>query len=376
MNNNPLLETRGLPRFTAIKPQHAEPAIDAILDENRRQIDRILAAGPPYTWDNLVAPLESLGERLARTWSPVSHMNAVINSEELRTAYNACLPKISAYSTEIGQHRHLFQAYTAVAESDEYTRLNTAQRKLIDNTLRDFHLSGVALNDKDKLRYKDIMQKLSALHAKFEENLLDATNAWTLGISDEKQLAGLPASALAMARQAAERIGQDGWLLTLEIPSYIAVTTYADNRELREKIYTAYVTRASDEGPHAGQWNNGPIMEQILALRHESAQLLGFANYAERSLATKMASDTQQVIDFLNDLAERSLPMARQELEELKNHACQHQGLDKLQAWDVAYYSEKLRQQKFAISQEQLKPYFPEPRVVSGLFTVVKRLYG
>jgi len=376
MNANPLLETRGLPCFNAIKPQHVEPAIDSILNGNRQEIENLLAGGPPYTWENLVAPLEALGERLARTWSPVSHMNAVINSDALRAAYNACLPKISAYTTELGQHSELFQAYTAVAESNEYENLDTGQRKLIDNTLRDFHLSGVTLNEADKLRYKEIMQKLSSLHARFEENLLDATNAWSLHITDKEQLAGLPDSALAMARQAAERGGQDGWLLTLEIPSYIAISTYADNRELREKIYTAYVTRASDEGPHAGQWDNSPIMEQILALRHQAAHLLGFNNYAERSLATKMATDTRQVIDFLNDLAQRSLPMGRQELDELKAYASHNHGLDELQAWDITYYSEKLRQQKFAVSQEQLKPYFPQPRVVDGLFTVVQRLYG
>jgi oligopeptidase A len=376
MSDNPLLETSGLPRFTAIEPQHAEAAIDITLDYNRQQIKQILGTGDPHTWDNLAAPLEALGERLSRCWSPISHMNAVINSEGLRAAYNACLPRISAYSTEIGQNNDLFQAYTALAESEHYSQLDLAQRKLIDNTLRDFHLSGIALTDKDKHRYKDIMQQLSALQAKFEENLLDATNAWTLAISDEGQLTGLPDSARAMARQAAERKGIDGWLLTLDIPSYLAVSTYADDRALREQIYTAYVTRASDEGPHAGQWDNTQNMEQILALRHELAQLLGFANYAERSLATKMASDTHQVIDFLNDLATRSLPMARQELDELKDYARAQHDLDELQAWDVAYYSEKLRQKKFAISQEQLKPYFPEPRVIDGLFAVVERLYG
>ena len=376
MSDNPLLETTGLPRFAAIKPHHAEAAIDTILENNRQQIANILSSGGPYNWDNLAAPLEALGERLARGWSPISHMNGVINSEELRTAYNACLPRISAYSTDIGQNNELFKAYTALAESDAYSQLDTAQRKLIDNTLRDFHLSGIALNDEDKARYKDIMQSLSGLNAGFEQNLLDATNAWTLTISDASQLAGLPDSAIAMARQAAERDNQPGWLLTLEIPCYIAVSTYADDRSLREQIYTAYVTRASDEGPHAGQWDNSSNMEQILALRHEAAQLLGFANYAERSLATKMASDTQQVIDFLQDLAERSLAMARAELDELKNYARQQHNLDDLQAWDMAYYSEKLRQEKYAISQEQLKPYFPEPTVVDGLFAVINRLYG
>ena len=376
MNDNPLLNNKGLPRFADIKPEHAEAAIDAVLSENRQQIDEILNTGGPYTWDTLAGPLEEIGERLARTWSPISHMNAVVNSEELRRAYNDCLPKISAYSTELGQNSRLFEAYNSLAESPEYGHLDTAQRKLIDNTLRDFRLSGVALNEMDKSRYKDIMQELSALNAKFEENLLDATNAWTLTIRDETQLVGLPDSAKAMLRQNAANKGQDGWLLTLEIPCYIAVSTYADDRGLREQIYSAYVTRASDQGPHAGQWDNGPIMEKILDLRHEAARLLGFANYAERSLATKMATDINQVTSFLNDLAHRSLPMARQELDELRNYARMQHGIDDLEAWDIGYYSEKLRQEKYAISQEQLKPYFPQPKVVNGLFAVVNRLYG
>ena len=376
MSANPLLETRGLPRFTAIKPEHAESAIDTILQQNREQIKAILDNDAPYSWDNLVAPLEQMGERFARCWSPISHLNGVVNSDELRAAYNACLPKISAYSTELGQNSGLYSAYTAVAESSEFDKLDTAQQKLINNTLRDFRLSGVALNDKDKIRYKDIMQSLSSLNAKFEENLLDATHAWSLVIDEATQLAGLPESALAMLQQSAQAKGHEGWLLTLDIPCYLAVSTYADDRSLREQIYTAYVTRASDQGPYAGQWDNSPIMEQILALRHEAAQLLGFANYAERSLATKMASDITQVTSFLQDLAERSLPMARQELAELRQYAQQQHGIETLETWDVAYYSEKLRQQTYAISQEQLKPYFPEPKVVDGLFAVVNRLYG
>jgi oligopeptidase A len=376
MSDNPLLDNKGLPRFTAIKPEHAEAALDTVLADNRRRIGEILATGGPYTWDNLAGPLEELGERLARTWSPISHMNAVVNSDALREAYNACLPKISDYSTELGQNSHLFEAYTALAESAEYERLDTAQRKLIDNTLRDFRLSGVALNEQDKARYKDIMQELATLNARFEENLLDATNAWTLAIDDERQLAGLPDSARAMLRQNAENEEMSGWLLTLDIPCYLVISTYADDRELRQQIYTAYVTRASDEGPDAGQWDNGPIMEKILALRYEAARLLGFANYAERSLATKMAMDTGQVIGFLDDLAQRSRPMAQQELQELREYARERHGIDDLQAWDIAYYGEKLRQEKFDISQEELKPYFPEPKVVDGLFAVVKRLYG
>lgn len=376
MPDNPLLDHSGLPPFGEIQPQHVEPAIDTILAENRQRINQLLAQGGPYNWNNLVQPLEDMGERLARTWSPVSHLNSVVNTPELRDAYNACLEKISAYTTEVGQNHDLFAAYNSVAASDEYEQLDTAQCKLIDNTLRDFRLSGIDLNDADKARYKEIMQQLSTLHAKFDANLLDATNAWTLVIEDEARLAGLPDSAKAMLRQSAQAAEQPGWRLTLEIPCYIAVSTYADDRSLREQLYTAYVTRASDEGPHGGQWDNTPVMERILALRHEQAQLLGFANYAERSLATKMASSTQQVLNFLHDLADRSLGMAQQELAELKQYAQETHNIDDLQAWDVAYYSEKLRQQQFAITQEELKPYFPQAKVVAGLFAVVNRLYG
>ena len=377
MSNNPLLDHTGLPAFDEIKPKHVEAAIDEVLKSNRETIDQLLKTSTSnYSWQNLAQPVEELGVKLARTWSPASHMNSVVNSEALRLAYNACLPKISVYSTEVGQNEALFQAYKSIAESDEYERLNHAQRKVIDNTLRDFRLSGIALSADDKIRYKEIMQELSALHAKFDENLLDATKAWTRNISDKTQLTGLPDSAIAMAKQTAEREKQGGWLFTLEFPSYIAIMTYADSAALREEMYTAFVTRASDQGPNADKWDNTPIMERILALRHEEAQLLGFKNFAERSLATKMANDTQQVIDFLNDLAQQSATMGQQELDELKAFAKNQHGVDTLEAWDLMYYGEKLRQKKFAITQEELKPYFPESKVIAGLFAVVNRLYG
>jgi len=377
MPNNPLLNHSDLPAFDKIKPEHVEPAIDNVLKSNRERIDQLLASnGPDYNWHNFAQPMEELGVKLARTWSPASHMNSVVNSEALRSAYNACLPKISAYSTEVGQNEALFNAYQSIAQSEEYNLLDQAQRKIIDNTLRDFRLSGIALSTDNKTRYKEIMQELSALHAKFDENLLDATKAWTRNISDESQLTGLPDSAIAMAKQTAEREQQDGWLFTLEFPSYIAIMTYADSAQLREEMYTAFVTRASDQGPCANQWDNTPIMERILTLRHEEALLLGFNNFAERSLATKMANDTQQVIDFLNDLAQHSANMGKQELDELKSFANDHHGINTLEAWDLMYFSEKLRQKKFSITQEELKPYFPETKVINGLFAVVKRLYG
>ncbi|HKK14285.1 MAG TPA: oligopeptidase A, partial [Gammaproteobacteria bacterium] len=321
-------------------------------------------------------PLEDMEDRINRAWSPVSHMNSVVNSEALREPYNACLPKLSDYATEMGQNEALYRAFRQIADGPEYARLDTAQRRIIDNALRDFRLSGVELDPAQRKRYKAIMQELSSLCARFEENLLDATNAWTRQVTDPGELAGLPDSARDLARQNAEQREVDGWVITLDFPSYYPVLAYAENRALRREVYTAHVTRASDEGPHGGRWDNTPVMERILALRHEAARLLGYANYAERSLATKMARSTDQVMGFLNDLARRSLPMARRDLDEVRAFARDEHGMAELEAWDIAYYSEKLRQHKYAISQEELKPYFPEARVLDGLFAVVQRLYG
>ena len=374
--SNPLLSMTGLPPFTAILPQHIEPAIDQILADNRTAIAHLLDAGQGYTWANLVDPLEELSDRLRRAWSPVGHLNAVVNSPELRAAYNACLPKLSDYATELGQNERLYQAYQTIRDGGEWPRLDTAQKKIVDNALRDFRLSGVALPPAEKTRFKEIMQELSNLNAKFEENLLDATNAWHKQITDVNELAGLPPTALGLMAQTAKQRELDGWVVTLEFPSYIPVITYADNRDLRREMYEAYVTRASDAGPHAGQWDNTPVMERILALRHEAARLLGFNNYAEYSIAPKMANSTEQVLTFLTDLAQRSLVMARNELAEVRAFAREQHDISDLEAWDVTYYSEKLRQHRFAISKEDLKPYFPEARVVAGMFQAVRRLYG
>ena len=376
MSDNPLLGLTGLPPFSRIQPEHVEPAIDTLLAECRSTVARVLSANTAYSWANLVQPIEDVEDRLSRAWSPVGHMNSVVNSEPLRAAYNACLPKLSEYGTEMGQNEPLYAAYKQIADGPEYATLNDAQRKIVDNALRDFKLSGIALPAAQRERYKAVMQELSSLHAKFEENLLDATNAWKLQITDAARLSGLPDSAVALAKQTAEREQLDGWVFNLEYPSYYPVLTYADDRALRRELYTAYVTRASDEGPHAGQWDNGPIMEQILALRHEAAQLLGFANYAERSLATKMAQSTDQVMRFLSDLADRSKPRAIADLDELRRFAREQHGAQVIESWDIPYYSEKLRQHKYAISQEELKPYFPETRVLPGMFAVVNRLYG
>ncbi len=376
MSDNPLLGLVGLPPFSQIRPEHIEPAIDHLLQDNRERVENLLQGLETPTWERFVEPLMTLEDRLDRAWSPVSHLNSVANNDAWRAAYNACLPKLSLYASELGQHRGLYEAYRAIAEGPEYRTLDTAQRKLIDNALRDFRLSGIALDEAGRARYRELMQALTAQAARFEENLLDATNAWSRLITDAAELAGLPPTAVAQARERAEREGQSGWLFNLEFPSYLAVMTHADHRPLREAMYEAYVTRASDQGPHAGQWDNGPVMEELLKLRHELARLLGYANYAERSLATKMAASADQVLAFLADLAERSLPVARRDYDEIAAFARDLHGMAELAAWDVAYYAEKLRKHKFDVSQEELKPYFPEPRVVQGLFAVVQRLYG
>ena len=373
---NPLLATADLPSYAAIRAEHVEPAIDRLLAENRAAIERLLAANTDYSWENLIRPLEDLEDRLSKAWSPVNHLHSVQDSEELRTAYNACLPKLSAYYTALGQHQGLYRAYHQIATGPEYDRLDAAQRKVIDDALRDFRLSGIDLPAEQQARFQAIQQELSQLNAKFSENVLDATQAWTKPISDEAQLAGLPESARALARQAAQQRELSGWLLTLELPSYLPVLNYADHRELRRELYDAYCTRASDQGPNAGRWDNGPVMERILALRHELAQLLGFRDYTEYSLATKMADSPQQVLDFLSDLARRARPQAQRELDELRDFAREQFGVEQLEVWDIGYYSEKLRQHRYQLSQEELRPYFPVNRVLSGLFAVAQRLFG
>lgn len=376
---NPLMEmldTGALPPFDRIRPEHAEPALDSMLSANRRDMEALLARSAPYTWETLVAPMDAMEDRLERLFAPISHLNAVMNSPRWREAYNACVQKLSEYSTEVGQNADLYHAYRALAESRDFKTLEAAQQKLVEDALRDFRLSGVALDADAKGRFKAIAQRLSELSTRFEENLLDATQAWQKHIADEAELAGLPDSARAQARAKAREKNMDGWLLTLDMPSFFAVIRHAAKRGLREEIYRAYSTRASEQGPHAGRWDNGPLMDEILALRHEQARLLGFGNYAEYSLATKMAESPAQVIEFLEDLARRSLPAGRRELSELQAYARERDGLDELQAWDLAYYSELLKRERYQLSDEDLRPYFPAPQVISGLFKVVKRLYG
>ena len=372
---NPLLALSGLPPFSKILPEHVEPAVDGILADNRAQLDKILQHEGQVTWNSLLVPLDEMDDRLSRAWSPVSHMNSVVNNDDLRNAYNACLPKLSQYSTELGQNEALFAAFRALAEGSEYPRLDNAQKKVISDSLRDFRLSGIDLSAEDKQRFKEIAQELSKLTSKFGENVLDATNAWKKHVTDESALQGIPDSGLAMLKQNAQHAELEGSLLTLDFPCYFSVMSYADNRELREEMYRAFVTRASDEGPNAGEFDNSPVMARILELRHEKAKLLGYENYAEYSLATKMAASTEQVVSFLRDLGQRSLEMAKQELDELRQFAKENGGPEEFEAWDALYYAEKLRLHKYAISQEELKPYFPEDKVLSGMFALVNRLY-
>ncbi|TWC39643.1 oligopeptidase A [Pseudomonas sp. SJZ079] len=374
--NNPLLHSFDLPPYSAIRPEHVEPAVDAILADNRAAIGELLSkqSGTP-SWEGLVLVLDELHERLGRAWGPVSHLNAVCNSPELRAAYEACLPKLSEYWTELGQNRALFQAYDALAKSPAAVAFEVAQTTILEHALRDFHLSGIDLPEAEQQRYGAIQMKLSELASRFSNQLLDATQAWSKHVSDEAALAGLTDSAKAQMKQAAEAKNLDGWLISLEFPSYFAVMTYADDRALREELYAAYCTRASDQGPNAGQHDNGPVMEEILGLRQELAKLLGFASYAELSLATKMAETPDQVLHFLRDLAQRSKPFAAQDLQELQAFAAE-QGCADLQSWDVGYYGEKLREQRYSISQEILRAYFPIDKVLSGLFAIVEKLYG
>lgn len=374
--NNPLLTDSPLPLFSQIKPEHIEPAIDQLLAEARATVEELLKTKQNYSWKKLIEPIADAEDRLNKAWSPVSHLNSVCNNEALREAYNACLPKLSDYATEMGQNKRLFYAYRLISKHSEFSSLDTAQQKIIRNALRDFRLSGIALSEEKKLRYKAISQELSQHTSHFEENVLDATNAWKKIISNKRDLIGLPDSAIAQAKQTAVQAGEEGYMLTLQFPSYNAVMTYADSRELRHEIYEAYTTRASEIGPDAGHFDNSLLMEQILSLRHEKARLLGFNNYAELSLATKMAKKPEDVLGFLEDLVNKSWRQARNDLIELQDFTKDVHKFIEMEPWDIAYYSEKMRQHFYQLSQEEVKSYFPINRVLPGLFAVVERLYG
>ena len=373
---NPLLTPFALPPFSAIRPEDIVPAVQSALADCRAAVERVVAQPGPFTWENLCQPLAESDDRLARIWSPVGHLNAVKNSPELREAYEQALPLLSEYGTWVGQHEGLYQAYRSLKEGAGFAELSVPQRKAVENALRDFELSGIGLPAEKQKRYGEIVARLSELGSTYSNNVLDATMGWSKLITNVNELSGLPESALAMAQAMAQAKEQEGWLLTLDMPSYLPVMTYADNQALREEMYRAFATRASDQGPNAGKWDNSEVMAETLALRHELAELLGFASYADKSLATKMAENPEQVLGFLNDLAKRARPQAEQELAQLRAFAKQHYGVDELEAWDITYYGEKQKQHLFSISDEQLRPYFPEQRVVEGLFEVVKRIYG
>lgn len=371
---NPINDLSGLPQFSAIKPEHIQPAITDAIDACKNRITELLKQ-ESYSWDNLIAPLEEIDDELSRKWSPVSHMNSVVSNDELREAHDACLPILSEYGTWVGQNSDLYQAYCQIKDSIEFSSLSEAQQAVITQSIRDFKLSGVALTDNKKARYGEVRSRLSDLSSSFSNNVMDATLGWFKHITDEKELAGLPESALAAAKQVAQSKELDGWVFTLDIPSYLPVMTYADDRALREEMYRAYSTRASEQGPNAGKWDNSDLITETLTLRQELAQLLDYAHYADYSLASKMANSSEQVNGFLQDLAKRSKPQALKDVEQLTEFAREHYQADKLEAWDIGYYSEKLKEQTYKISDEQLKPYFPEPTVVKGLFEVVARLY-
>jgi oligopeptidase A len=375
---NPLLNFSGLPRFAEIKPEHVSPAIDELLARNRALTAKLLADASAPTWDNFVQPFEDANEQLSRAWGQVGHLNMVMNSPELREVYNANLPKVTQYYAELSQNLALYGKYKAIRNGAGYTALNGEQKKVIENELRDFRLGGAELPEDKKARFMALQEELSALSAKFSDNLLDATNAWTCVCEDEKEVAGIHADELQAAAEAAEQVGKSGWLFTLKAPSYGPVMQYADNRDLRERMYRAYVTRASELLAENCKldWNNTPLMAQILKLRTEEAHMLGFANYAEFSLASKMADTPQQVAEFLRELAQRARPFADKDLQEVREFAAANLGLPALQAWDVAYASEKLRQQRYAYSDQEVKQYFPEDAVLKGLFGLVEQLFG
>ncbi|MCL1125499.1 oligopeptidase A [Shewanella surugensis] len=374
--NNPLLTGSELPLFSQIKPDHIKVAVEQGIAKCRSEVDTILANNTHFTWDNLVAPLEQVDDELSQIWSPISHMNAVVSTDELRAAHDDCLPLLSEYGTFMGQHQGLYQAYKSLKDSAEFTAMSQAKKKVIENSLRDFELSGIGLNDDDKARYGELVKRMSELTSQFSNQLLDATQAWSKLLTKEDELIGLPDSAIAAAKAMAQAKEQTGWLLTLDFPSYFPVMTYSDNSALREECYRAFVTRASDQGPFADQFDNGPLMDEIVSLRHELAQLLGFDSYAHKSLATKMANTPEQVLAFLDELALRSKGQGQSELAELQDFAQSHYQVSALEPWDLGFYGEKLKQHKYEISQELLRPYFPEDKVLSGLFYTVSRLFG
>lgn len=364
--------TVGLPQFSHIKIEHFKSHLDALLKNHLEEIDRLLKENHHYTWDNLIYPLDSLADELERFWSPFAHMHAVMDSEAIRESYEACLPLLSAYDAAIGHNQDLYEAIKSI---DQHS-LNPAQKKIIADSIQDFELSGVALSKANKKRFEAIQSRLAELSSKFENNVLDATHAYTIHITEAERVEGLPEHALNTAKELAHEKGLDGFVLTLEYPCFQAVITHAEDRALREEMYRAYITRASDQGPNAGTFDNTPLIDEILSLRHEKAELLGFNNFAELSLATKMAASTNQVTEFIYALISRTRDKGKAEFRQLEVFAQDKWNLSPVNPWDVAYLSEKRRQDLYSLSQEELRPYFPQPKVMQGLFAIVKKLFG
>ncbi|NVK89353.1 MAG: M3 family metallopeptidase [Gammaproteobacteria bacterium] len=372
--HNPLLTDYDLPPFDEIEPEQIQPAVQQTLQQSRSEIEALLSDLDDVTWENLMLPLETLGNMLDKRWSPISHMNAVTNSKPLRAAYDSCLPLLSEYSTWLGQNQTLYEKIQTLFQRREELQLDETQVKILTDEIRGFDLAGVSLPPEKKQRYGEIQARLSELSSKYEQNILDATMAWQKQVTDPEQLAGLPESALALLEQNAKQQDLDGALINLEFPCYYAVMSHAQNRALREEVYRAYTTRAS-ELTDEGQFDNAPVMQEIIQLRRELANLLDFNSYSELSLATKMADTPQQVIAFLQDLAARSKPQAQQELAELADFAADTLAIETLEPWDIAFASERLREQKFSVSDEELRPYFPVNTVLKGLFSITQQLF-
>ncbi len=365
---NPLLAQSSLPAFAFIRPEHVEPAVREVLAASRARIDELAALGAP-SFREVVEPLEELHHRVSRVWSPVNHLNAVLNSEALRASYNACLPLLCAYQTDLAQSEPLYRAYEGISKR-EGPELGPVERRVVEHALRDFRLAGVGLDAQRKRRFKTVMLELTQLQAKFEENVLDATNGWTHHVTNAGHLRGLNETIVEQARKRALEKHLEGWLLTLDQPTYVAVVTDAEHEPLRRAVYEAWTTRASDRGANPDRWDNSQVMENILELRHEAARLLEFSNYADYALATRMARTVDEVITFLRELAKSARDAARKEFAELEAFAGR-----KLNAWDVGFYAERMQRERYSISQEQLRPYFPLPHVLNGLFQTAERLF-
>lgn len=377
IKNNPLLDVEGLPRFAAIRPEHVGSALDELLVSNQAVIGQLESTvRDDADWESFAQPLEDLEDRLQKMWSPVSHLNAVADTEDLRDAYQNSLEKLTAYRAALGQNKTIFQGYRNIQAHADFSGLDAAKRKVILNAVRDFRLSGVELEGKERARFKDIITDLATLSNKFEHNVMDATDGWALLLDVPADLAGLPESAITLARKTAESAGHSGWQFTLQAPSYIPFMRYSERSDLRRQMYEAFVTRASDRGPQADRWDNTTLMTQILGLRQELAALLGYSNYAEYALVDRMASSVAEVEGFLIDLISRARPQAQRELQALEDFAGRSTGDNVVAPWDIAYHSEKLRQATYHFDQEELRPYFPLPRVLSGLFEIVNRLFG